>query len=251
MWQWYKRDAKNAKRNKLFLYSCILNLLQTLKSKCSRLFIIRRALREPSAELYGVLLYIGYEQQFTQVYASAVLPSSFARWSCIKLNLLNSQSLLSLVSAKVHWLFVGFASKLHACLERSISTKVQQTHLQSPQRILILSPDANVFWQQQTVNISMSNCSGEAPAWLRSLLEADLFFLVSISFTELWMDLVLVLHHLAVVLENYNRMSNIDLFFCFLTQRQWCCSWLVSLLPWIIQPMRTKQQVTKWPIKRL
>lgn len=26
------------------------------------IFIIRQALREPSAEVYGVLLYIGYEQ---------------------------------------------------------------------------------------------------------------------------------------------------------------------------------------------
>lgn len=166
MWQWYKRDAKSAKRNKLFLYSCILNLLQTLKSKCPRLFIIRRALREPSAELYGVLLYIGYEQQFTQVYASAVLPSSFARWSCIKLNLLNSQSLLSLVSAKVHWLFVGFASKLHACLERSISTKVQQTHLQSPQRILMLtSSDSSRLSTLACQTVQLGPQHGSGASW--------------------------------------------------------------------------------------
>lgn len=48
---------------------------------------MNKAQREPSAELYGVLLYIGYEQQFAQVCASAILPSSFARWSYIRLSL--------------------------------------------------------------------------------------------------------------------------------------------------------------------
>lgn len=99
-----------------------------------------------------------------------------------------------------------------------------------------------------------SNRSAEAPAWLRKLREADLFFLSSISFLcAVALDGICV--SVAPSSGGFGELQNRCLKYwpCFpvSTQWQWCCSWLASLLPWIIQPMRTKQQVTKWPVKRL
>lgn len=67
----------------------------------------------------------------------------------------------------------------------------------------IQSSDANVFRQQQTINISTSNCSAEAPKCLWSHLEAELFFLPSLSFTGHQTDFLLVWRHLAGIRENY------------------------------------------------
>lgn len=95
-------------------------------------------------------------------------------------------------------------SRLHIKERRS---RLRNTALCSsprgPPRMWIQPSEANVFRQQQTINISTSNCSAEAPTSLWSHLEAELFFLPSFCFSWQRTDWLLVWRHLVGIYENY------------------------------------------------
>lgn len=203
----------------------------------SLFIVISQALRALCWALCGTTFY----RLWTAVYKSC---SAFSLHLAASIVYLKLQEFIKLSIRQSLLAFVGFASKFNECFWKKYrSAKVQrrpeefhQIPLKCPLRWGTPSycPPSVIIQQTARQRVGMPGLP------------------LNHQLHGLWMDCVLVLHHLVVVWANYKRLSlNIDLFFCFLTQWQWCCSWLVSLLLWIILPMRTKQQVTKWPFKRL